>query len=197
MMAIRQAEYYCNRIHKKIEFEELDISEKYIFDFYELYAEITLMLEKNSDAMVYAETMRNVGDINISDKEFRYKYLVSQINMLLGLKEEAQKAAIECYEIAKEQGNEFAMFRAELTHFVAGSLGWKKKVFFDRGTEVSDALLKSADKYGYYNQLAHIYVFAFDNKGEQFRDISKLEENLKWFYKGINLAKKLGTKVYW
>lgn len=194
MMAIRQAEYYCNRIHKKIEFEELDISEKYIFDFYELYAEIALMLEKNSDAMVYAETMRNVGDINISDKEFRYKYLVSQINMLLGLKEEAQKAAMECYEIAKEQENEFAMFRAELTHFVAGSLGWKKKVFFDRGTEVSDALLKSANKYGYYNQLAHIYVFAFDNKGEQFKDITKLEENLKWFYKGINLAKKLGNE---
>lgn len=55
-------------------------------------------------------------------------------------------------------------------------------------------LLDNALKYGYYNHLAHIYVFAFDNKAEQFSEIKKLEENLPYFYKGINLAKRLGNE---
>ena len=209
MMAIRQAEYYFNLIYKKIEVEELDIPERYAFDFMELYAQIALMLDNNSDAIIYVEAMKNISDKslseknntdrhnsdkNISDKEFRYKYLLSQIYMLSGLNEESKKAALECYAIAKEQGNEFAMFRAELAHFAAVYSGWKEIIFLDRHSEVPNNLLENAKKYGYYNQLAHIYVFAFDNNGEQFRDIDKLEENLKHFYKGINLAKSLGNE---
>lgn len=194
MMAIVQAEYYFNLIYKKVEIEKLDIPEKYLFDFMELYAEVALMLEKNSDAMIYAEVMKNISDENISDKEFRYKYLLAQIYMLSGLNEEAKKVAVECSAIVEKQGNEFDMFRVELISFLSGYSGWKKKMFLDRNAEVSDSLLEKAEKYGYYNQLAHIYIFAFDNKGEQFRDIEKLEENLKHFYKGIQLAKDLGNE---
>ena len=194
MMAIRQAEYYFNLIYKKIEVEELDIPDRYAFDFLELYAQIALMLDNNSDAMIYAEAMKSISDKNISEKEYRYKYLLSQIYMLSGLNEESKKAAMECYAIAEEQGNEFAMFRAELAHFVAVYSGWKEIIFLDRYLEVPNTLLENAKKYGYYNQLAHIYVFAFDNNGEQFRDIEKLEDNLKNFYKGINLAKSLGNE---
>lgn len=194
MMTIRQAEYYLKLIYKKIEFEKLDIPEKYIFEFMELYAVIALMLDNNSEAMIYAEGMKNLTDNDIPDKDYRYKYLLAQIHMFSGHNEEAQKAALECYEIAKKQGNEFAMFRADLAHFVAGYSGWKIKAFLDQYSEPSSSLLVDVEKYGYYNQLAHICVLAFDNKGEQFRDIDKLEEKLKYFYKGINIAKKLGNE---
>ena len=194
MMAIRQAEYYLNLIYKKIEFEKLDIPEKYVFELMELYTAIALMLDDNSEAMIYAEVMKNISDNSIPDKDYRYKYLLAQIHMFSGRNEEAQKAALECYEIAKKQGNEFAMFRADLAHFVAGYSGWKINAFLDQYSEPSNSLLDDAEKYGYYNQLAHICVLAFDNKGEQFRDIDKLEENLKYFYKGINIAKKLGNE---
>ena len=160
----------------------------------ELYAQIALMLEKNSDAMIYVEVMKNMSDTSICDREFRYKYLLAQIYMLSGLNEEAIRVALECRAIVEEQGNEFDMFRVELINFLSGYSGWKKKMFLDRNAEVSDALLEKAEKYGYYNQLAHIYIFAFDNKGEQFRDIEKQEENLKHFYKGIELAKSLGNE---
>jgi tetratricopeptide (TPR) repeat protein len=86
------------------------------------------------------------------------------------------------------------MFRADLTHFVAGYSGWKQKAFLDQYSEASNDLFENAKKYGYYNQLAHIFVLAFDNKGEQFRDIDKLEENLKYFYEGIDIAKRLGNE---
>lgn len=194
MMAIRQAEYYLNLIYKNIEFEKLDIPEKYVFELMELYTAIALMLDDNSEAMIYAEVMKNISDNSIPDKDYRYKYLLAQIHMFSGRNEEAQKAALECYEIAKKQGNEFAMFRADLAHFVAGYSGWKINAFLDQYSEPSNSLLDDAEKYGYYNQLAHICVLAFDNKGEQFRDIDKLEENLKYFYKGINIAKKLGNE---
>ena len=195
MMTIRQAEYYFNLIYKKIEFEKLDIPGKDVFEFLELYAEIALMLDNNSEAMIYAEGMKNIDDEEIPDKKYRYKYLMSQIYMFSGHNEDAQKAASECYRIAKEQGNEFAMFRADLAHFVAGYSGWKIKAFLDQYSEPSDSLLEDAEKYGYYNQLAHICVLAFDNKGEKFREIDKLEENLKYFYKGINIARGIERKI--
>ena len=194
MMAIQQAEYYLNLIYKKFEFEKLDIPEKLMFEFMELYAETVLMLDKNSEAMIYAEVMKNIDDNSIPDKEYRCKYLLSWIHMFSGRNKEAQKAALACYEIAKKQGNEFAMFRADMAHFVSGYSGWKINAFLDQYSETSDSLLKDAEKYGYYNQLAHICVLAFDNKGEQFKDIDKLEENLQYFYKGINIAKKLGNE---
>lgn len=194
MLAIRQAEYYCNLIYKKIEFEELDIPDAYVFDFMELYANISLILDNNSDALIYAEAMWNINDTDIPNKEYRYKYLLACIHMLSGLKEEAKKEALECYEIAALQNNEFDMFRADLAHFVAGYSGWKQKAFLDQYSEASNDLLENAMKYGYYNQLAHICVMAFDNKGEQFNDINKLEERLKYFYNGINIAKKLGNE---
>ena len=194
MMAIDQAEYYFNLIYRKIEVEKLDISERYLFDFMELYAEVALMLDKYSDAMIYAEVMRNIIDDNIINKEFRNKYLLSQIYMLSGQVEESKKCALECYAIAEEQGDEFDMFRATHANFVAGYSGWKKNLFLDKQPEVPKILLDNALKYGYYNHLAHIYVFAFDNKAEQFSEIKKLEENLQYFYKGINLAKRLGNE---
>ena len=194
LMAIRQADYYLNLIYKKIEFEKLDISERYIFELMELYTQVALMLNNNSEAMIYAEIMKNITDNNISDKEYRYKYIIAQIHMFSGRNDEAQKAALDCYKIAQEKGDEFAMFRADLAHFVGGYSGWKMKAFLDQYSEPSNNLLENAQKYGYYNQLAHICVLAFDNQGELFRDIEKLEEKLKYFYKGINIAKKLGNE---
>ena len=194
MISICQAEYYLNLIYKKIEFEKLDIPERQVFDFMELYTQVALMLDKNSEAMIYAEVMKNISDNNICDKEFRYKYILAQIHMFSGRNDEAQKAALDCYKIAQKKGDEFAMFRADLAHFVSGYSGWKMKAFLDQYSKASNSLLENAEKYGYYNQLAHICVLAFDNKGEQFRDIAKLEENLQYFYKGINIAKKLGNE---
>lgn len=194
LMVVKQAEYYCKFINKKIEFEELDIPKREFFELMELSAEIALMLGNNSEAIIYAGKMKHICDKNIQDKEFRYKYLLSQIHMLSGLNEEAKKEAMECYEIARKQGDDFNMFRAELAHFVAVYSGWKQKAFIDHYSEAVNNLLDNAKKYAYYNQLAHICVLAFDNKGEKFRNIEKLEENLKYFYKGINIAKKLGNE---
>ena len=195
MMAIDQAEYYFNRIYRKIKGENLDIINSYLFDFMELYAEIALMHDKYSDAMIYAEVMKNINDNKIIDKEFRHKYLLAHIYMMSGRITESKRAAAECYEIAKMQGDEFAMFKAEHTHFVASYSGWKRNLFFDQQPdEVPVTLIENAKKYGYYNHLAHIYVHAFDNEVEQLRDIDKLEENLPYFYNGIDLAKRLGNE---
>ncbi|MBQ4068551.1 MAG: GGDEF domain-containing protein [Lachnospiraceae bacterium] len=194
LLAIRQAEYYLNIIYKKIEVEKLDISQEYAFSFMELYTEIALMLDNNSDAMIYAEAMKSIITPDDKEMEFRNRYIWSKIYMLSGLNEEAKKMAMECYDIANEQGNEFDMFRAELAHFVAVYSGWKETLFLDRHSEVPSILLENAKKYGYYNQLAHIYVFAFDNTADKFNDIDKLEENLEYFYKGINLAKSMGNE---
>ena len=194
LMAINQAEYYLNFIYKKIEVEQLHIPEEYTFAFMELYSEIALMLENNSDAMIYAEAMKNLNAENDKEKEYRYKYILAKIYMLSGLNAEAKRATGECYAIAEEQGNEFYMFRAELADFVAVYSGWKETMFLDRHSDVPMDLLDKAKRFGYFNQLAHIYVFAFDNTADKFKDIEKLEENLKYFYKGINLAKSIGNE---
>jgi predicted RNA-binding protein with PIN domain len=144
--------------------------------------------------MIYVEAMKNINDPDIDNKKFRYKYILSCIYMFTGLSEESKKEALECYEIAVEHKNEFNMFRAKLYLFIAQYSGWKKTVFLDQQSEAPNELLENAKKYGYYNQLAHICVLAFDNKWEEFGNIDELEENLKHFYEGINIAKRLGNE---
>lgn len=193
LLAIRQAEYYLSIIYKKLEVEQLYIPEKYTFLFMELYANIALMLDNNSDAMIYAEAMRNANSGGDMEKEFRYKYLIAKICMFTGQNEEAKNVSMECYDIAKEQGNEFNMFRAKLSWFMAEYSGWKDIMFLDKNADVEPLLLENAKKYGYFNQLAHIYVFAFDNEREKLKEVDGLEERLRYFYKGIKLAKKMGN----
>ena len=194
LMAIRQAEYYLGVIYRKIEVEQLNIPEEYTFAFMELYSQIALMLDNNSDAMIYAEEMKNINKSKDKAKEFRYKYILSNAYMLSGLNEEAKKAAMECYHIAEELNNELDMFRASIMNFVSTYSGWKEIMFLDRHSEVPSSLIENAKKFGYFNQLAHIYVFSFDNHACQCKDIEKLEDTLPFFYKGINLAKSMGNE---
>ena len=84
--------------------------------------------------------------------------------MLSGLHVESKRAAMECYKIAKEQGKEFDMFRAELLDYMATYSGCKDIMFLDRYDEVENHLLEEAEKYGYLNHLAHIYVYCYENE---------------------------------
>lgn len=194
LLTLRQAEHYLKIIYKKLEVEELHIPEKYTFMFMELYSNIALMLGENSDAIVYAEAMRNANGGKEIDKIFRYKYTLAKIYMYSGQNEDAMRIAKECIAIATKQENEFNIFRAKLTCLMAEYSGWKDILFLDRDSGVEPKVLESAKKYGYFNQLAHIYVFAFDNDHKKLSDIEGLEYRLKFFYKGIKLARKLGNE---
>lgn len=193
LLAINQAEYYLRIIYKKLGVEKLHIPEKYRFVFMELYSNIALMLDNNSDALVYAQAMKN-SDEGTIDNLFRYKYTMAKIHIYSGQSKDAKRFAKECIDIATKQNNDFNAFRASLLHFMADYSGWRDVLFLENNAEVSPQLLENAKRYGYLNQLAHIYVFAFDNDSEKYTEIEGLEDRLKYFYKGVKLALKLGNE---
>lgn len=53
-----------------------------------------------------------------------------------------------------------------------------------------------AENYHFWNHLAHIYAYAYDNAPALFSDADKVEERLVYFNKGISIMKRLGNEYF-
>ena len=53
------------------------------------------------------------------------------------------------------------------------------------------SLIEKLQKYNYRNHLAHVYIYAYDNKPEMVMRAYRSEEALVHFTKGIRIAKEI------
>lgn len=83
------------------------------------------------------------------------------------------------------------MFRAELLKAQNQMSGWCNIFFCAQDIEISDKLIEKLNAYDYKNHLAHIYIYAYDNKPEIVAKAYRSEAFLIYFSKGVALAKRL------
>ena len=102
----------------------------------------------------------------------------------------AQKAK-ECGEAL---GDDFLVFRAELLKAQNQMSGWCNIFFCAQDIEISDKLIEKLNAYHYKNHLAHIYIYAYDNKPEIVAKAYRSEAFLIYFSKGVALAKEIGNE---
>ena len=57
-----------------------------------------------------------------------------------------------------------------------------------------ESLIQNLIRYNYRNHLAHVYIYAYDNKPEIVKKANQSEELLIYFSRGIRIAKKLGNE---
>ena len=66
--------------------------------------------------------------------------------------------------------------------------------FCAQDIEISDKLIEKLNAYHYKNHLAHIYIYAYDNKPEIVAKAYRSEAFLIYFSKGVALAKEIGNE---
>lgn len=72
--------------------------------------------------------------------------------------------------------------------------GWCNIFFCAQDIEISDKLIEKLNAYHYKNHLAHIYIYAYDNKPEIVAKAYRSEAFLIYFSKGVALAKEIGNE---
>lgn len=195
LLDLEQARYYLNIIYNKIEREKLCLSDEAKYSFFELFVRVSLLLDDIPAArLVCGRIQELLGNKKNPDREFSYFHLLGFVQMYSGNLKEAIRCAKQCRKLARGK----AVFQAELLEVMAKMSGWHNIMFCAHDVPVAETFLQQAEELHYTNHLAYIYIFAYDNDPELFQHIQEggkiAEEKLRFFEKGIALAKQLGNK---
>ena len=194
---LEQAEYYLQKIHEKLSNERMNIDFKYKFELFKLYTEVLINLEDFSTALLICDNLKELCEQNpIPEYEYEYHSLYAYTQIYSGKMEYAKRSADRCNDIALEIGDEDYIFRAELLSYMVKMSGWHNIYFLAKELVISEEFIKKVHDQGYYNHLAYIYVYAFDNDFELFRQAKSTEEfekKLKRYKEGVDLAERMGN----
>lgn len=197
MLALEQAEYYLNFFYHKFEIEKVYVSLKYKFLYLELYAKVAMCLHKGLDALQYCDGMRLILEVvHNQEWEYRYYMLVAEAYMLTYQNEQALQQIERCQPVCEELKNPLYSFRLELLKYMIRFEGWTNVWCLADGDEESRRLLKKTEEYGFYNHMAHIFVYGFDNAVERYETVDALETMLPNFNKGIKIAMAIGNDQF-
>lgn len=188
-----QASYWLNRTERSVKFDNMEISED---DHYLLLRELTqvsILSGELSKAVETLEDMERLLDANTT-RMFEYYYLQATAYMYLGKLQEAMDYAKQAHVYGELLDDKFSVFKVELLNVQIQMSGWCNIFFCTNDVYISESLISLLQEYNYRNHLAHIYIYAFDNKPEIAALAYESEENLVYFSKGIAIAKEIGNE---
>ena len=194
LLAFKQADYYLDMIYHKIEVEKVNVSLDDKFHFLRIFAYVAMNLDKASDALMYCDGMRFILEEHYDDrKNLMYNYLKAQICINSTQKENANVYVNKCMELSEKIGDKFFIFKVKMVALMNEFSGWRNLWLLMEDKYVEPELIEECKEYEYYNHLAHIYVYAFDNDPEKYKDVETVEKNTENYNKGIAIANRIGN----
>lgn len=191
-LAIDQAYFYLDLLIHKIEIEKSNISISIQRSLLENFVKACIYKNEMNRASRICEKLRGLGEKNLySLNNYEYYRLLTLTKTYSLQYEDGKRCAEILIDIAKTIGNEFYLFRAELTHFIAVNEGFKENVIRTSYNEASDKLFELAEKYNYKNMQAYLLVMSFDNNDNSTLSENEINYQEKMFNKGIEIAKEL------
>lgn len=190
-----QAFYYLGIIYKKLQLERLSIADEKRFEIIEIYAKISIYSEDITNALLLCNSLNEICKRHTSFRmHYAYNYLLGLTQVFNVKLHMAKKCADICYQLAKEQGKDFLMFKAKMLRHMASMSGWHNIMFCANDIVVEQEILEEAEKYQYYNHLAHTYIYAFDNDVDWFASMEEIEKQVSHFQRGMDIANAIGNK---
>ena len=143
---------------------------------------------------MYCDGMRFIIEEHYDDKKsLMYNYMKAQICINSTQKEHAYIYINNCKELSERIGNKFFIFRVKLLALMNEFSGWKNLWLLMEDKHIEPEFIEECKAYGYYNHLAHIYVYAFDNDPQKYRDVETVEKSIDNYNKGIEIANEIGN----
>ena len=194
---LEQAEYYLQKIHEKLSNEKMNIDFSCKYELYRLYTQVLIHLEDFSTALLLCDNLKEICEINpLLEYEYEYYLLYAYTQIYSGKSEFAQKNAEICKNIALEINDEDYIFRADMLMHMVKMSGCHNIYFLPKDIHIPESFIKRVEEKGYYNHLAYIYIYAYDNDFDLFigvRTAEEFEKKLVKYKEGIALAEKLGN----
>lgn len=197
MLEFEDASYYLSVIYKKIELETLSSDDIGVerFELLKIYAKVCIYSEDIAMALLLCNSLNDICKQHSSfHMSYQYNYLLGLTQLYNGKLHMARVCSEVCYQMAKEDGSEFLMFKARMLKHMTSMSGWHNLLFCANDIVIDDKILRQAEEYEYYNHLAHSYIYAFDNEMDWTEEIETLSKRLVNFNKGMEIAKSIGNK---
>jgi diguanylate cyclase (GGDEF)-like protein len=189
------AKHMFQNIEHQIKFEDAVIRQETKLAMYLSYAKASILLGEMSKALELVEEIMHM-DIPEKIHEISYEsaYLSATCYMYQGKLEKADTFAQMAMDEAIDHGTEEEVFQAELLIAQAKMSGWYNIFFCVQDIPIEERLIELLMKYDYKNHLAHIYVYAYDNRPEVIAKAYRSEAALVYFRKGVSLAQEIGNE---
>lgn len=197
LLAFKQADYYLDMIYHKIEVEKINIDAEDKFNFLRIYAYVAMNLDKTSDALMYCDGMRFIIEEDYDDrKNLIYNHMRAQICINSKQKENAYVYVNKCKELSEKIGDKFFIFKVKILALMNEFCGWRNLWLLMEDRYIEPEFIVECKAYEYYNHLAHIYVYAFDNDPQKYRDVETVEKSIDNYNKGIAIASEMGNDKF-
>lgn len=191
-----QAQWYFQNIIYKIQFEDEEIPDEKKMLLYPLYIQVSILQGNFARALEMNKIFRK---LKIRGKEqeiaFGSEYYLALCQMYQGKLEESDGHCQRAWSVAEAAGNEKMKLEAELLRLQIRMAGWHNLLYCIDDIEIPEEFLQKLMKYGYRNHLAHIYIYAYDNKPEKIGQAYREYAAFSRFHRGIALAQEIGNEL--
>ena len=195
LLDYEQALEYLSKLEKQIRFEEVTITDSEKFYLYSLYIKVSILCGDIPKALELAEELSRLNVIGRTEELHYYSELYrGNSYMYQGKLQKGIEHAKKAKAIARAIGNEELEFEAELLEVQNQMSGWYNIFFCAQDVPISETFIEKLMQYGYKNNLAHIYIYAYDNRPEVVAKAYRSEAALVFFSKGIAIAKEIGNE---
>ena len=195
-----QAIYYCDIIKEAIDGGALTASDEDIHRFYRLYADANFRAGNYPRTLTICDERKSIIGANTDDAivdriNFEYTYLVALCHSCGGQDTLAEKYADDCSEYAKKTGDEYLIFKTELLKCMVMFRSWTNVYLWHIDFTPAPGFLENAEKYGYYNHLAYIYLFCFGNDRSYYNVDPEFCESHEHYKKGMYFADMMDNEA--
>ncbi len=196
-LAIDDAQYYINEIHKRIVDDKLKISKSDRFDLY-YYAAMCYVLKKDvNSALMTCDRLTDLYDKeNDIESDYRFNYLSGQIQMSTVSSELTVKFAEKCIEDARLMKNDELLFQAEVLFQAVQFGGWRDVFSVNFSLiELDSEMIEKLRKHNFLNTLAYYLIFGYDNDEQAILKMANGESS-ETFREAIRLGWQLGNTCF-
>ncbi len=195
-----QAIYYCDIIKEAIDGGALTASDEDIHRFYRLYADANFRAGNYPRTLTICDERKSIIGANTDDAivdriNYEYTYLVALCHSCGGQDTLAEKYADDCSEYAKKTGDEYLIFKTELLKCMVMFRSWTNVYLWHIDFTPAPGFLENAEKYGYYNHLAYIYLFCFGNDRSYYNVDPEFCESHEHYKKGMYFADMMDNEA--
>ena len=197
MFAYDEMRYYLDFIYQKVQIENVGITKEQEVRLYMQLAILAVLQGDCSHALLVAESLHQLSEETRNRSiEYGYHYIIAYVNMHNGNINAAREAADKCINLAHEMNDRYSEFKGKIAKVMSKFSGFYNILISYENYPIEDDLLEQCIEYKYFNHLAHIYVYCFENESFQDKTIENIEEKLPYFNKGIEIGEMIGNDQF-
>ena len=196
LMDYDQANNYFLEIERQIKFEEAKLPAGVMLSLYFMHTQVAILRGDLSRAL---DIIEDISRLDVPGRESIITYQCSMdlatCYMYQGKLEQAYRYAEVAKAEAESIGQREYVFKAEVLLMRIKMSGWHNIFFCVKDVEIESSIIEKLMQYNYRNHLAHVYVYAFDNRPEIVAKAYRSEAALIHFSKGVKLAKEIDNEM--